>query len=391
MDFPAGFKDVFISRYKTTCGYMGSVHVLKTLWSSCDFRLRRCITKCTFPWKLVMRVLEVDDMDRYYYDCFWGSLTYQKFRELLRQNMVRILLWKRVFRVFIRHCVEWYRHRVLVKAHIIARNKKDNLPDQIMEMRYHPVHDMYFEGAFSGRFTKNLEKMPNGTLAYVIHVSRMGTTQEAIALYCLYTCNPWEGRLHVKQFIEDSATDTNRLERVIQILEMIGRELMKPSFSGLCAEYLHTYIEETLLQKKGMNSTQRLERFIRQNPVLAEYIWKGNFASETRRETLGSQLQISKRNMGGFKRSSTLAELREFVDRKLNKKDSLLDQLPPHVWKKIENAENALASARGGVRVGLFGHYISSDAVTAAQTRLREAWKEADRWIGRQLLQQSRS
>lgn len=381
---------MFAAKYTRSCGYLGTRQVLSNLWGFCDVNLRRSVQRCSFPWQLIMPALEENEMNIYYYNCRWDHATYQRFLDVLRGNLARAVFLTRVFRLFARKMVRWYRKRILVKGYLIARNKKDGLLDQILKMRYHPVKSTYFTAAFSGRFPKNLETMDNGEKGYVIHVSRMKTSQEAVALYCQLTLDPLGGRLAVWRYLDESTFELSHFEEVFQGLDVIATEFMDDRLASICSGFLHQYIEDTLLHKKGMNSVQRLESFLRRNPVLAEYIWKGNFATETQRATLGSQLDISKRNLGGFKRSSTLAELKEFVDRKLNKKDSLLDQLPACLWKKIETAENALVDARQGVRVGLYGRYISSDAITMAQTRVRDAWKEADRWIGRQLLQQSR-
>jgi len=350
----------------------------------CDINLIREINHVVLPWKFLLPEMEEREMTRHYYDCYWGGETHGVFLTKVRLRLTTaqkcILSMRRLLSIF-RH---WYQNKVLGQGRIIARNRKERLPDRVYTVKYHPIWNEYFTAAFSGKFERDLE---NG--AYVIHVSKMGTSQDVIEKYCEFTFDMSNGRRIIHDFLDASSHSLSFFEQRFSHLQVLADQFMDSRFASVCASFLNNYIDETLLKMKNMNSTQRLERFIRQNAVIAEYIWKGNFSSPAERESLGVQLHISKRNLGGFKKATSLAELREYVDRKMDKKDTLLDQLPPHLWKRIQDAEEALRDAQDGVRIGLFGRYISSDKIEACRSRLRQAWRDADVWIGQKLLRES--
>lgn len=389
MVFPPKFREAFFARYKTSCGYLGT-EVLFSLGTQCDNALDKGIRRCPLSWKYVMPALDPSEFTVYNYNCLWGLETKRIFLEKLRAQLLRAFRVHAIMKRFVRSWKTWYYTKVLRVGHILARYRKEKLPDARFILKYHPIRDEYFSAAFSGRFPKNLETDGNGNTVYVIHAGRMGTSQEAISMFCRFTQDPFLGRVRVHRFLEDATGDPERFQKAYQELQVLADEFMHASFGNCCVEFLNHYLNETMLRVNHMTSIQRLERFVRQNPILAEFIWKGNFSTREQRAVLADRLCISKKNKGGFIRSENLTQLREFVDRKTHKKDSLLDMLPPHLWARIQDAEKGYQQAQLGSPVGLFGTYISGDAVDMWRNRVREAWRDADIWIGRHQLQQSR-
>lgn len=294
---------------------------------------------------------------------------------LLYDEVLNHLMWYRrqrpLFKRFVQRVTERYRSHLVTKE-VIARNTRDHLPDLICPITYHKTMSPYWVSAFSGRFNKDLE---DGR--FVVRVNRINSSQEAVAIYC----NRDKKMLY--DFLTTAAQEgIDRLEAVVRELQ-IGQVFMDEVFIEKVAGFFNEYLYETLYKLDKTTSLVRLQLFVSSKPVIAEYIWKTNLNTKKKREILGSALSISKRNIGGFVRSETIGELKKYIELKTGSKLSILDQLPKHLWDKITRAQEDYEFAKCGVRVGLYGRYISSDAIQAANHRLQEAWKEADRWIGR--------
>lgn len=59
-------------------------------------------------------------------------------------------------------------------------------------------------------------------------------------------------------------------------------------------------MNETLYKMNKTNSITILQLFIQKSPILAEYIWETNFATENARKILDTALNISQKNMKVF-------------------------------------------------------------------------------------------
>lgn len=270
--------------------------------------------------------------------------------------------------------IDWYR-KTLRTDKIIARNVRDGLPDKIVSITYHPIRDAYFAAAFSGRFPADMEND-----AYIVRVNRLQTSQEAIEIYCASRRN---GSHLIHEYLtEASFKDQEHFEKVFRELSVLGDIFLDEVFTGKVESFLMDYMNKTLYKLNGTNSRTRLQMFLTRNRVVAQYIWKANFSTRKKRGILGAALRISNRNMAGFQSAETLEDLSMFLDRKLEKGKTALDDLPPKIWAKIEQAQEAHRLAKQGVRVGLYGRYFSSDEIERTRVLLAQAWSEADKWLG---------
>lgn len=375
MDFPEAFRDAFVKTYAhcfvstreaTLCASRLRYYAdAKLIQDSHQMRIR---------WKLVLALQADAFRERSYF--YQDEMMLKTFIIGLRLGVDRFLGVQRIMRRVVGMITEWYHNKVLRSGVVVARNRKDLLPDQKFEVRYHP-REGYFATAFSGRFGADLE---NGE--YVIKVKAAGTSQDAIGLYCVFTSNHSEGRSRLFAHLDQALLDgLDSFRQTYGCVVRLGELFLDEHFTRLCESYIYQYMEDTILNQNGFSSLQRLERFISVKPVLAEHIWTENLSTQQERATLATQLKISKRNMGGFKNATTTADLQKFIVRKWDSKRSLLDDLPKHLWDRIQNAETEYEFARRGHRVGLRGWYISSDSIDVARNRLRNAWRDADVWI----------
>ena len=268
----------------------------------------------------------------------------------------------------------WYRTKVLVTQTIIARNKKDGLEDLYVDITYNPKFDPFWTTALSTQMKGGFE---NGM--YLVFVNRENTTQEAVSIYATFKRSSNEG----KKLIDDYVLSGNNFEKRMRELSVLGDKWMTPAFSDYVLSIAERYINDTLYNLNKTNSRERLTLFITKNRAFAEYIWSVNFSTDTERRALGTLLNISSKNMSGFVKSSSIDDLEKYISFRSTGPKTVYDRLPPHIKQKITRAEADLASAKAGVRVGLLGRYISSDEINAAQNKLNDLWKDADRWISK--------
>lgn len=285
-------------------------------------------------------------------------------------NHIQLYLrYKEVLKRFVKKMVCRFRSN-LVTREIIARNSKEKKPDVICRITFHPRLYPYFETAFSGRFPTDIE---DGR--YIVRVNKLNTSQEAVYIYCQ------KNKAELYSYLNRASLEgIDRLEEVIRELQ-IGQVFMDEIFVNQIGDFFNSYLNETLYKLNGTTSLSRLNLFVSLNPIIAEYIWKTNFNTPLERRKLGSVLSISVRNLGGFIRSETLKDLHTYIEKKMGSNRSILDQVPKHLYDKIQKAQEDLQTAKCGVRVGLYGRYISSDNIQAANQRLHNVWKEVDRWI----------
>lgn len=382
MNFSDSFQDAFVKSYSQHFGNVTQAKLSASyLRHFADSRLINDCNRIKLKWRIVMPITDVFKYGSYYYPQYRPDETYMAFISELRIAVFRFLRIQRILRRMIVMATEWYQNKVLRCGVVVARNRKDLLPDRKFEIRYHP-REGYFATAFSGRFGADIE---NGE--YVIKVNAAGTSQDAIGLYSVVTLNRIEGRAMMYAHLDNALLHgLDSFRQTYGCVIRLGELFMDTHFMGVCAGYVNDYIEETILNQKGFSSIQRLERFISVKPVLAEHIWTENLSTPQERASIAVQLKISKRNIGGFTNAATTVDLQKFIVRKWDSKRSMLDDLPKHLWTRIQNAETAYESAKRGVPVGLRGWYISSESIDIARNRLRDAWRDADIWIGQHVV-----
>lgn len=276
-------------------------------------------------------------------------------------------------RKMVRLYIDWYNTHIMQPGTLILRNRRDRLPDVYLDIRYHITRDAYFAAAFSMNFMKDIE---DGCL--VIHTAREGMSQKSVEMY-------WDVYRNKKDYTQiydflNEEKIRGHLENTIQEFITIADKWDDPGFQNFIMKFFDDYVENTLYNKTFICS-KRLELFISQDPLLAEYIWKSNFASRNSRTVLVGVLDISLKNQKAFINAETIDQLKQTLIRKADK-TSHYDCLPDHLKQKITIARDRLENAKKGVRVGLRGRYINSEQIVMAQTKLDDLWKEADRWIG---------
>lgn len=299
--------------------------------------------------------------------------------ESWRSRLVMILRKQSILKRFIRRI----RDRVvsiMKHATIIARNRKDGLPDVVIPIVYTLKGDPYFAAAFAGNFSTG----SNDKDTFVVHVSREKTSQRVVEIFWRdYRWDRKRGKQAIYQFLEDNKEN---LADATEKIRSVGTRWDHPGFCDIVSDYLMEYINKTLFG--GGTSMGRLHMFATTDPVLASYIWSTNFGTEELRTQLVYDLKISLTNQRAFIRSTTLEELQANLSRKSSAYQkanaSVYDDVPPHIWKRVEECKTNLQIAQRGVPVGLRGkRYISSDDIAAAESNLQDAYREADRWIGR--------
>jgi hypothetical protein len=225
-------------------------------------------------------------------------------------------------------------------------------------------------------------------------VNKHNTSQEAVRIVCEFTINSDQGTKLLHQYLDSQTTSIETFQYAMQSLFTLYEMWNMENVATACSDYMESYINSTLYKKRNKYgnlepSINRLDLFTSRNPVLAEHIWRTNFSTEKSREILGVALNINMKNIGGLKRAKSIGELKQYIDKRRSLDMSINDKLPPHIWTKIENAQKLVNQAKGGVRVGWSGRYINSEEIAMAENRLREAWREADKWLGKNLIQKS--
>jgi hypothetical protein len=238
--------------------------------------------------------------------------------------------------------------------------------------------DPYFAAALAGHFSTGTDDKDT----FVIHVSREKTSQRVVEIFWRdYRWDHKRGARAVHQFLTDNK---DNLAQAIEQIHSVGTRWSHGGFCDIVSEYLMKYMNETLFS--GGPSMDRLHKFATTDPVLASYIWTTNFGTEKLRAQLVYDLKISLTNQKAFIRSTTLEELQANLARKCTayqrSNASIYDDVPPHIWMRVEECKKNLQIAKRGVAVGRMGRYISSDDIAAAEMNLKDAYREADRWIG---------
>lgn len=335
-----------------------------------------------FVWKHLLNKKLLNNLITLEFDSYyrWRYVVYTDYIHYICDYIGCILLNMYKLRKLKSAIVYWYRNKVIKTATIIARNKKDNKPDIECILKYNPRVDTFWNTAL---FSKMKGGMDGDK--YIVYTTKENTTQEAVQIFCLYKDNKVQGKVAINNYLS-SVDSCDELKMKIGHLNILGDIWDCESFKDDSDyNYLMNYINSTLYKMNGTTSYERLNLFINTNKILAEYIWDNNFSTPEQRSILGTAMGISSKNLGGFKRATTLDALTDYLNTKMSRGKTIYDNLPQHLWNKIQKAEQDLITAKQGVRVGLFGHYISSEDIDAAQNRLSNAWKDADRWLGQNL------
>lgn len=300
----------------------------------------------------------------------------------IRYKIGVILLRMETIRSIKKMIIAWYRNSNVQYGTILARNRKDNLPDIRVTIKYRPAIDHYFEVAFSGRFKKDLE---DG--CFVIHTKKEGTTQEIVVIYCIYRSNPVEGKKRVYAYLDKHKTSVDAFDMAVQHIYAASKWDTNGYFVNVVQDYIMDYCKSTIYNK-SFKSAQRLLRFATYDLVLAEYIWMVNFDTEKKRFALISDLELALRHQNKLLNANNIAELKMMLEKTMQanqkRNSSIYDDLPPQYWKLIQEAEKKHQSALNGTPVGCRGvRYYNSEEIDATRMMVKQAWIKADQWIGR--------
>lgn len=310
-------------------------------------------------------------------DCFFVRDLYDS----IKMRMASVLLRLEGLRKFKRLLIAY--HQSAREETLILRNKKDNLPDVHVRIRYYPQRDTYFESAFSGRFKRDLE---DG--CFVIHTKREGTNQRVLEIYWdIYRRDAAKGRTAVYEYLDAHKTSEDGFSEAVDTILAVSKYDTFGYFVGLAESYIHRYLSDTLYNK-GLTSTNRLHQFVTKDTVLARYIWGFNFNTEKKRFALVADLEIATRDQNKLVRSETMEQLKEMIEHKRTtirkQRSTIYDDLPPQLWERIQKAEKRLREARVGTPVGFRGaRYINSEDIQQAEYMVKQAWVDADRYVGK--------
>ncbi|NDE15884.1 hypothetical protein EBZ80_13230 [bacterium] len=216
-------------------------------------------------------------------------------------------------------------------------------------------------------------------------LDQLETTVTAIRTYVLFQRDRAAGKQQCLAQMRACTTVeelTETIQHVVTISDMWDQGCSF-SLSAVVSDYLHDYVSRTLHHLDGKTSFQRLDAFTRTDPLVAAYIWRANFDTPQKRQQLGILLNVSSKNRNGFVRSTTVAELQQWMNRKLRATRTIYDDLPPDMKERIQQAERAVARAKRGTPLPGGKCYISSDAIQAAQTQCANLWRDADRWLAK--------
>lgn len=255
--------------------------------------------------------------------------------------------------------------------------KKKDKPDLHCPIHYRLDHDLYFSIAFSGRF-----KDEGGFM--VFDCDEAGFPKRVVRLACGFINDPKENLEKMDEFFQECDT-VEELEQKMRDVTSLGQQWQRPQLEELPFLYVDRYMRQTI--QSGGSCLHRLKLFVTKNALLANYIWTHNFGSTREREELGRSLKISQKTLGGFKKAETPQQLLEYVRRKEKQNHQEGIDLPMNLWTKIASAQEKLKDAKRG---GIWGRYTNSDSIEIANTRLRQLWNEADRWMTRKKLESAK-
>jgi len=271
------------------------------------------------------------------------------------------------------HMFRWYR-RSFKSQELIVRNRSCGEPDQIMVVHYHPS-EPFWPHALSTSFGG----MEDGR--YVVRCGREGTTPEAVQWICRYTLNRRETLRSIRERLSEVREDYAAFESWIRSMCIIADKWFYPAITDLIGGIFEQYIQDTIGAEWLKCGLRKMELFVGKDPMVARYIWETNCTSEKSRIVLAVQAGLGKKLFNGFVRSATIDDLSQYIHKKTSMQKTVYDGLSVDLRRKIRQAEADLVDAHRGVRVGLMGRYISSDAICAAKSRLQELWRRADREV----------
>lgn len=273
----------------------------------------------TFVWKHLLddTIIKMipDILNEYRWGYFDGSYHYGKMTEYfnyITMYICSIILNMYKLRKLKTFIIKWYYTKLKVGV-IIARNRKSGLQDVRFDIKYNPRIDIFWHTAFTTHLTGGME---DGK--YIVYTNREGTTQEAVGVFCLYTCNRKKGRTAIYNYLM-TATSTTELKILMGHLITLGSKWCNDNFVlDVDYNFLMNYINATLHNFNKTTSYQRLNLFL-SNRILAEYIWENNFSTPEERAILGVAMGISNKNLGGFKKAKTLNELSDYLNTKISR------------------------------------------------------------------------
>lgn len=271
------------------------------------------------------------------------------------------------------HMFRWYR-RSFKSQELIVRNRSCGEPDQIMVVHYHPS-EPFWPHALSTSFGG----LEDGR--YVVRCGREGTTQEAVQWICRYTLNRSETLRSISERLLEVRSDYAAFESWVKSMCIIADKWFYPAITDLISGILVRYTQDTIGAEWLKCGIRKMELFVDKDPILARYIWETNCTSEKSRIVLAVQAGLGKKLFNGFVRSATMDDLSQYIRKRMSMQKTVYDGLSVDLKKRIRQAEADLLNAHRGVRVGLLGRYISSDAIHAADSRLYELWRRADREV----------
>jgi len=271
------------------------------------------------------------------------------------------------------HMFRWHR-RSFKSQELIVRNRSCGEPDQIMVVHYHPS-EPFWPHALSTSFGG----MEDGR--YVVRCGREGTTPEAVQWICRYTLNRRETLRSIRDRLFEVREDYATFESWVKSMCIIADKWFYPAIMELIGGIFEKYIQDTIGAEWLNCGLRKMELFVSKDPMLARYIWETNCTSEKSRIVLAVQAGIGKKLFNGFVKSATIDDLSQYIRKRTSMQKTVYDGLSTDLKKRIRQAEADLLDAHRGVRVGLMGRYISSDAICAAESRLQELWRRADREV----------
>ena len=85
----------------------------------------------------------------------------------------------------------------------------------------------------------------------------------------------------------------------------------------------------------------------------------------------------------GLMKAKSFQKLKDYLKLKTETVSDRYDDISSNLKRVIEQACENLETAKQGTQVGRSGRYINSDDVAAAEQKLYDAYREADKWIGK--------
>jgi hypothetical protein len=309
--------------------------------------------------------------------------------------------------------------------------RKDGKKDRLCKIRFGPHH--HFASAFACA-----DRMREGTLdewgRFKMMVNKVGTTQDAVRVYCQRThTTRTNGKYLVQAYLErhsqTSETYQDAWSALFSLASMWPEDIRltasgEPKMSSIEEDLLgvlEDYMDSTLLQKRVSSfysytyswmprppSTSsftpcrtRLANFCYRNPVIAQVLWESYhpfqeeegesvFATEKSREKFAHQHDLGK-HCSVFKTATSvphlteLLETRDILPGRSSKAAKAEGPLPDQLQKNLDRAGKAYQEAVAGTPVGFYGkRYYHSEGIELAQCTLEKAKLAAFQWRQKQ-------